>query len=109
MTPLQSKTYELLKTVPVGRVTTYKAIAKALGTKAYRAIGQYMRHNPFAPTVPCHRVVSSDGTIGGFMGNTSGKSIRQKIQLLKSEGVMVHDGRIINFKGLLYSFTDFPA
>jgi len=74
MTPLAKKTYALLKTVPRGRVTTYKALADALGTKAYRAIGQFMRTNPYAPRVPCHRVVASDGTIGGFMGRNSEKN-----------------------------------
>ena len=106
MTPLQSKTYELLKTVPVGRVTTYKAIAKALGTKAYRAIGQYMRHNPFAPTVPCHRVVSSDGTIGGFKGTRTGKEIEEKIRLLQSEGIHIINRKVSNFEDVCFQFPD---
>ncbi|OGG28228.1 hypothetical protein A3A64_00620 [Candidatus Gottesmanbacteria bacterium RIFCSPLOWO2_01_FULL_48_11] len=80
MTPLQNHTYQLLRQVPPGRVTTYKALADALGTKAYRAIGQFMRTNPYAfeacpeprRRVPCHRVVASDGTIGGFMEKTTG-------------------------------------
>ncbi len=105
MTTLARKTYELLKTVPKGRVTTYKALADALGTRAYRAIGQFMRTNPYAPTVPCHRVVASDGTIGGFMGKTGGKEIRKKIALLKKEGVAVSHGKIAHFTTALYRFS----
>lgn len=105
MTPLQEKTYKLLKTVPRGRVTTYKALADALGTKGYRAIGQCMRTNPYAPDVPCHRVVASDGTIGGFMGQKNGEKIKKKIALLQREGVAVENNRIVNFAGLLFTFT----
>jgi O-6-methylguanine DNA methyltransferase len=53
--------------------TTYGQIARKLNTKAYRAVGNACRKNPYAPRVPCHRVVRSDGTIGGFGGKTSWK------------------------------------
>lgn len=105
MSVLRKRTYELLATVPPGRVTTYKALATALNTKAYRAIGQFMKHNPYAPTVPCHRVVASDGTIGGFMGARSGKNIRKKIALLRSEGITIIDNRIGNFQRVLFTFS----
>lgn len=112
MTPLAKKTYELLKKVPKGRVTTYKALADALGTKAYRAIGQFMRHNPYSfaacpersRRVPCHRVVASDGSIGGFMGKTNGKEIQKKIALLAKEGVKVYSNRVVRFNTLLFRF-----
>jgi len=99
MTPLQKKTYELLKKIPRGRVTTYKALADAVGTKAYRAIGQFMKHNPYAPTVPCHRVVASDGTIGGF-----NKGITKKIRMLQSEGIRISGNRIVDFPTVLFPF-----
>jgi len=99
MTPLQKKTYRLLKTVPAGRVTTYKALALALHTKAYRAIGQFMKHNPYAPRVPCHRVVASDGTLGGFNGGA-----RKKIQLLRAEGIIISKNRITDFPAVLFPF-----
>jgi len=112
MTPLQIKTYQLLKTVPKGRVTTYKALADAVHTKAYRAIGQFMRTNPFSyqacpersRRVPCHRVVASDGTIGGFMGKTGGKEIAKKIRMLRAEGVKIAGNTIIDFSGVLFLF-----
>lgn len=102
MTPLQEQTYELLKKVPKGRVTTYKALAAALHTRAYRAIGQFMRTNPYAPAVPCHRVVASDGSIGGFRGKTSGKEIADKIAMLAKEGVQVKNHKIVNFDKKYY-------
>ena len=105
MTPLQQKTYALLKTVPRGRVTTYKALAQALNTKAYRTIGQFMRNNPYAPMVPCHRVVASGGTIGGFMGAKRGNPIQKKIALLRSEGIRIINNRVEDFRRILFIFS----
>lgn len=96
-----NRVYEELKKVPRGKVTTYKLLGDRLGTKAYRAVGQALRKNPFAPEVPCHRVVSSDGNIGGFMGSRYGESITKKIGLLLQEGVSVQKGKIVNFKDIL--------
>lgn len=99
MTLLAARTYALLKTVPRGRVTTYKALAEALHTRGYRAIGQFMKNNPYAPDVPCHRVVASDGTIGGF-----NKGITKKIRMLRSEGIRISGNRIVDFPTLLFPF-----
>ena len=104
MTPLAKKTYALLQTVPKGKVTTYKAIADALGTKAYRAIGQFMRANPYTPKVPCHRVVASDGTVGGFRGKTTGAQIKKKIAMLRKEGVMIKNNTVVDFEKHRYRF-----
>jgi methylated-DNA-[protein]-cysteine S-methyltransferase len=81
--------YRILRTVPKGKVTTYKALAEKLGTRAYRAVGSAMNKNPYAPEVPCHRVVSADGSIGGFAHGTA-----RKIQMLKAEGVIINDDKI---------------
>ena len=91
------KCYKLLKKVPKGKVTTYMAVAQALNTKAYRAVGQAMRRNPYAPKVPCHRVVSSGGKIGGFSGsiNPNSKEVRRKIEMLRKEGVKMRNGKIL--------------
>jgi len=93
------KCYKVLRKVPKGRVTTYKEIAKSLVSRAYRVVGNAMNKNPYAPQVPCHRVVNSDGRIGGFF---SGQ--KNKTQMLKKEGVIVKKGRIENFNKLLYRF-----
>ena len=63
---LAEKCYQLLLRVPKGRVTTYKELAEAVGTRAYRAVGQAMNRNPRLFEVPCHRVVCSNGEIGGY-------------------------------------------
>lgn len=83
------KVYEELRKVPSGKVTTYKHLAEKLGTKAYRAVGSALKNNPYAPAVPCHRVVKSDGSIGGFMGKTKGEEVAMKVVLLRDEGVEV--------------------
>ena len=90
--------------IPSGKITTYGLIAKKLDTKAYRAVGNACRNNPYAPRVPCHRVVKSDGTIGGFAGKTKGKTVQNKIELLRREKVQVKDGKIIDFEKVLFRF-----
>lgn len=91
--------YALLLQVPSGRVTTYREIAHALGTRAYRAVGNAMHRNPYAPRIPCHRVVASDGTLGGFAFGSGEKRRR-----LAAEGVDVIDGHIAHFTRVLFTF-----
>jgi methylated-DNA-[protein]-cysteine S-methyltransferase len=81
--------YHTLLHVPRGKVTTYKALGDAVGVKGYRAIGRVMNKNPFAPDVPCHRVIASNGTLHGY---ASGLSNKEKI--LSEEGVSIEKGRI---------------
>lgn len=102
VTEFQQKVYALCSKVPRDRITTYSEIAKAMKTKAYRAVGNALRHNPFAPKVPCHRVVCRDGSLGGFGGKMHS---RKKIELLRKEGVIVgKDYRIKHFKKRLFGF-----
>lgn len=91
----------MMEKIPEGRVTTYKIIAHKLGTKAYRAVGTAVKNNPFAPQIPCHRVVKSDGTVGEYsgIGNSSGK-----IKLLRKEGIEIDGERIVDFKKVLFKF-----
>ena len=89
MVSFNERCYALLRRVPKGKVTTYKALAEEMGTKAYRAVGNAMNKNPYAPVVPCHRVISSDGTIGGFAHGA-----KKKIEMLKSEGIHIKNGKI---------------
>lgn len=92
--------YKLLSTVPSGKVTTYKALAEALGTHAYRAVGNAMNKNPYPrDIVPCHRVVNTDGRLGGYAGRTE-----EKVTRLKEEGVEVKEERIVDFKTKLHAF-----
>jgi len=95
-TNFQQKVYNLCKKVPKGKVTTYKIIAEKLGTKAYRAVGNALNRNPYWPKVPCHRVVNSDGFVGGFA-----KGTKNKIKLLKKEGVEIKNNNIVNLNKFL--------
>ena len=98
------RVWKLMKRIPKGKVTTYGLIVKKLNTKAYRAVGNACRKNPYAPRVPCHRVVRSDGSVGGFGGETSGKTVEKKIRLLRKENVQVKNGRIVDFRRMLFRF-----
>jgi methylated-DNA-[protein]-cysteine S-methyltransferase len=83
------KVWAITSRIPRGRVVTYSDIARKLGTKAYRAVGNALNRNPYAPTVPCHRVVGSNGSLTGYaMG------LAKKKQVLKSEGVPFHGEKV---------------
>lgn len=91
VTEFQQKVYNLCRKVPQGKVTTYREIGNALGGRGqvYRAVGAALNKNPFAPEVPCHRVVKSNGFVGGFARGT-----KKKIELLEKEGIEVKNGNI---------------
>ena len=90
---LSTKVYRKLLQVPKGKVTSYGDLAKAVGLEnGQRAIGMIMKKNPFPVIVPCHRVVKSDGKIGGYVYGEKVKS-----QMLVKEGIKIKDGRIIDF------------
>ena len=98
MTKFQSECYEALKKVPKGKVITYAGLARMVGRpKAHRAVGSAMNKNPYAPQVPCHRVVKSNGDLGGFATD-----IEVKIKRLQEEGVMVSDNKIVDFRSTLF-------
>ena len=98
-TDFQKKVFSMTKKIPKGKVTTYKMIAKKLKTKAYRAIGNSLNKNN-DKRVPCHRVVKSNGEIGGF-----NKGQTEKIKILEKEGIKVSNGRIIDFYKKLHTFS----
>lgn len=86
---IQFEVYNHLLLIPKGKVTTYKAIAKAVNCNSAQAIGQALRKNPFAPEVPCHRVVKADLTLGGFSGGITDKTVEKKMMLLREEGIKI--------------------
>jgi len=90
--------YTVLRKVPKGKVTTYKAIAHALKSRAYRAVGNATNKNPYAPKVPCHRVVKSNGDVGGFASGA-----KKKIFMLRKECIEIKKGKI-NLSRYLYKF-----
>jgi methylated-DNA-[protein]-cysteine S-methyltransferase len=83
------RVWALTARIPVGKVATYGDIARKLGTKAYRAVGHALNRNPYAPAVPCHRVVGGDGSLTGFFSG-----IDHKRRLLLDEGVRIVNGRV---------------
>jgi methylated-DNA-[protein]-cysteine S-methyltransferase len=92
MTSFEEKIVSILDRIPRGKVITYKALAKLAGRpKAVRAVANAVGKNPHAPLVPCHRVVRSDGALGGYSAK---KGIPEKIRLLKKEGVLIVKNRI---------------
>lgn len=102
----KERIYDLLRKVPKGKVTTYKALAEAAGTKAYRAVGNVMNKNPYGilnctgkDMVPCHRVVDSKGHLHGFA-----HGLKKKRVLLEKEGIRIKDGIIVEFEKVLFRF-----
>lgn len=94
--------YQATKKIPKGKISTYSQIAFYIGKpKSYRAVGNALNKNPFAPEVPCHRVVKSDGLLGGFAYGINKKRI-----LLKQEGIGLKNNRVLNFKEKLFIFGD---
>ena len=98
MKKFNEKCYELLTKVPKGKVTTYKSLAEALGTKAYRAVGNAMNKNPYSPKVPCHRVIKSNGEVGKYA-----QGVNKKIELLRKEGIEVKNNKI-DLNKYIYKF-----
>lgn len=82
--------FKLLKKIPAGKVATYKALATAIGNpKAARAVGNILNKNKNLISIPCHRVVKSNGDVGGYV-----LGIKKKIKLLKKEGVEIRKGKV---------------
>lgn len=79
--------WKYLKTIPKGQIRTYKQVAKAIKRPlSYRAVANAIAKNPYSPLIPCHRVIKSDGSIGGYSGKGG---VRTKVKLLKSEGILL--------------------
>ena len=94
------KCYKLLKQIPEGKVTTYREMANAMGSKAWRAVGTAMAKNKDLIIIPCHRVVRSDGSIGQYALGTNKKS-----QLLESEGIKIENEKVSNLDEFFYKFS----
>ena len=83
------KVYRITAQIPKGKVSTYRDVAHQLRCKAYRAVGQALNKNPYAPKVPCHRIIASDGSLGGFASG-----LAKKKQLLRQEGISIKNNAI---------------
>jgi deoxyribonuclease V len=99
-------TYDLVRQIPPGKVSTYGAVAIALGDiKASRAVGRMMNQNPNADDMPCFKIVYSDGKLGGF-----GLGINDKIRRLRNDKIKVRDGKIVDFENVFFDEfkTNYP-
>jgi methylated-DNA-[protein]-cysteine S-methyltransferase len=86
-TKFQLKVWKYIKSIPKGEVRTYFQVAKAIKKpKAVRAVANAIGKNPYAPKIPCHRVIRSDGSLGGYSGKGG---INTKRKLLKLEGILL--------------------
>ena len=86
-TKFQVKVWKYLKSIPKGKVKTYKQVAEAINKpKSARAVANACAKNPYAPKVPCHRVIRSDGKLGGF---SAPGGLKAKKILLKKEGFLI--------------------
>jgi O-6-methylguanine DNA methyltransferase len=91
-----SDVYDLLLKIPAGKVSTYGDLAKALGNPlASKEIGRILGKNPNPIEVPCHRIVMSDGKVGGYVHGSD-----RKIELLEKEGVSFTNGIVNDFKNV---------
>jgi methylated-DNA-[protein]-cysteine S-methyltransferase len=97
---LEEKVYKKLLEVPEGKITTYGELAKAIGLKnGQRIIGKIMNKNPYPAIVPCHRVIKSDGKIGGYAW---GEKVKAK--MLSNEGIKIKNGKILDVEKSIYRF-----
>ncbi len=95
----QRKLQKLLAQIPRGKVTTYKEIGLAMGTRGYRFVGQLLHNNDKPDKYPCYKVVSSDGGLGGYS-----LGLNEKIRRLKADGIEVKDGKVVDFANKIHRF-----
>ncbi|MCS7097773.1 MAG: MGMT family protein [Candidatus Methanomethyliaceae archaeon] len=89
LSKFHKKVLKLTMKIPRGRVLSYRELSKLINERAYRAVGRVLANNPFPIIIPCHRVIRSDGSLGGYTG---GKKLKEF--LLRSEGVEIVNGKI---------------
>ena len=97
---MEKKIYKKLLTVPHGKITTYNELYKTIGLEnGQRLVGQIMKKNPFPVIIPCHRVIKSNGDIGGYLFG-----IDIKKNMLRKEGICIIKNKIDNFKDVFFTF-----
>ena len=104
VTPFQQRVYDAISLIPKGRVATYAGVAAFIGCGSPRAVGQALKVNPFAPQVPCHRVIAASLTLGGFQGEREGAAIERKRRMLAREGVRFKSRKLAEPERV-FSFT----
>ena len=93
----EKKVLQIVKKIKKGKLSTYQLVAQAVGHPlAWRAVGNALNKNPHAPTIPCHRVIKSNGEIGGYAQGS-----HQKKKILRQEGIPCQKNRVLNFRKYL--------
>ncbi len=91
MNSFRDRVYQVVKKIPKGKILSYKKVAKLAGSpRAWRAVGNILNKNRDPIKIPCHRVIKSNGEIGGYEGGT-----KKKAYLLRKEGVIIQNGRVV--------------
>ena len=97
---IEEKIYKKLLTVPHGKITTYNELSKSIGLEnGQRLVGQIMKKNPLPVIIPCHRVIKSNGDIGGYLFG-----IDIKKNMLRKEGICITKNKIDNFEEVFFTF-----
>ena len=104
VTAFEQEVYDAVSRVPAGRVTTYAELAREIHCRSPQAVGQALKRNPFAPKIPCHRVIRADLSLGGYVGETGGEKIEVKLELLRTEGVEFDSQGQLTDREALYRF-----
>ena len=87
LTLFQKEVYKAILDIPRGEIRSYRWVAEKIGNlRASRAVGNALNSNPYSPEVPCHRVIRSDGSIGGYAGGIS-----KKKAILRNEGISLEE------------------
>ncbi|MEM4327054.1 MAG: MGMT family protein [Candidatus Diapherotrites archaeon] len=100
MKDFREKVFQIIIKIPKGKITTYQEIAKALGNKNLaRAVGKVCGSNGKLIEIPCHRVIRSNGLLGGYKLGTN-----KKAELLRKEGFLVKQNKVLNYENNLVRF-----
>lgn len=100
-TAFEERVYDATRLIPKGRVTTYAILGRIVGCRSAQAVGQALGRCPWSAEVPCHRVIRSDLTLGGFGNELDGPEITRKTRQLAAEGVKFgKDGKLVDPKRL---------
>ena len=100
LTGFETRVFQAVKKIPQGKVTTYQFLAQVIGRpQAVQAVGNALSKNTRLIKIPCHRVIKSNGRLGGYrLGQ------KRKLSLLRKEGITIKGDKIRNFKKFLYKF-----
>ncbi len=99
-TAFETRVYDATRLIPRGFVSSYAIIGRIIGCRSAQAIGQALSRCPYGSEVPCHRVIRSDLTLGGFGSQLDGPEMTRKTRALAAEGTMFKDAKLVDDRRL---------